>query len=197
MAFHSQLKRYVSSLTTLLFVTFLAGCVSLSSSGGGGGGGTQPPVAPAGLQATAGNAQISLTWNASSGATSYNVKRSTTNGGPYTTIASPATPSYTNTGLTNGTPYYYVVTAVNSAGESNPSSQATATPIASVTIPPTPTGLQAAAGNAQVSLTWNASSGATSYNVKRSTTSGGPYTTIASPATSSYTDTGHTNRTPY
>jgi len=80
------------------------------------------------LQATAGNAQISLTWNASSGAASYNVKRSTTNGGPYTTIASPTTASYTDTGLTNGTPYYYVVSAVNSAGESNPSSQATATP---------------------------------------------------------------------
>jgi hypothetical protein len=128
MAFHFQLKRYISSLPTLLFVTFLAGCGSLSSSGGGGGAGTHPPAAPAGLQATAGNAQISLTWNASSGATSYNVKRSTTNGGPYTTIASPTTASYTDTGLANGTPYYYVVTAVNSAGESNPSSQATATP---------------------------------------------------------------------
>ncbi|HKI12171.1 MAG TPA: glycoside hydrolase family 44 protein [Candidatus Acidoferrum sp.] len=128
MAFHFHVKRYISSLPTLLFVTFLAGCGSLASSGGGGGGGTQPPIAPAGLQATAGNAQISLTWNASSGATSYNVKRSTTNGGPYTTVASPTTASYTNTGLTNGTPYYYVVTAVNSAGESNPSAQATATP---------------------------------------------------------------------
>ena len=197
MAFRFQVKRYISSLPTLLFVTFLAGCGSLSSSGGGGGGGTQPPAAPAGLQATAGNAQISLTWNASSGATSYNVKRSTTNGGPYATIASPATPSYTSTGLTNGTPYYYVVTAVNSAGESNPSSQATATPIASVTIPPTPTGLQATAGNAQITLTWNASSGATSYNVKLSTTNGGPYTTIASPTAASYTNTSLTNGTPY
>ena len=197
MAFRFQVKRYISSLPTLLFVTFLAGCGSLSSSGGGGGGGTQPPAAPTGLQATAGNAQISLTWNASSGATSYNVKRSTTNGGPYATIASPATPSYTSTGLTNGTPYYYVVTAVNSAGESNPSSQATATPIASVTIPPTPTGLQATAGNAQITLTWNASSGATSYNVKLSTTNGGPYTTIASPTAASYTNTSLTNGTPY
>ena len=124
-------------------------------------------------------------------------KRSTTNGGPYTTIASPTTASYTNTGLTNGTPYYYVVTAVNSAGESNPSSQATATPTAPVTIPPVPTGLQATAGNAQISLTWNASTGATSYNVKRSTTNGGPYTTIASPTTASYTNTGLTNGTPY
>ncbi len=188
-------KRHFSSLLMLLLFGLLPGCGSLSSSGGGGG--TQMPAVPAGFQATAGNTQISLTWNASTGATSYNVKRSTTSGGPYTKIASPTTTSYTDTGLTNGTPYYYVVTAVNSAGESNPSSQATATPTAPATIPTAPTGLQATAGNTQISLTWNASTGATSYNVKRSTTSGGPYTTIASPTTTSYSDTGLTNGTPY
>jgi len=129
MAFDSRIERFLSPLFTLLLVAVLAGCGSNSSTGGGGGGGTQIPAAPAALQATAGNAQISLTWNPSSGATSYNVKRSTTSGGPYTTIASPTTPSHTDTGLTNSTPYYYIVTAVNSAGESNPSSQATATPV--------------------------------------------------------------------
>ena len=50
-------------------------------------------------------------------------------------------------------------------------------PITGGSAPPPPTGLTPTAGNAQVALTWNASSGATSYNVKRSTTSGGPYTT--------------------
>ena len=197
MAFHFHVQRNIFLLLTLPLFLFEVGCGSVSSNGGGGGGGTQPPAAPAGLQASAGNAQVNLTWNASTGATSYNVKRSTTSGGPYTTVASPTTTSYTNTGLTNGTPYYYVVTAVNSAGESNPSSQVTATPIAPVTIPSTPTGLQATAGNAQISLTWNASAGATSYNVKRSTTNGGPYTTIASPATPSYANTGLANGTPY
>src|SRR5215813_3136525 len=54
-----------------------------------GGGGTPP--APTNLVATPGNAQVSLSWNASTGATSYNVKRSTTNGGPYTTIATGVT----------------------------------------------------------------------------------------------------------
>ena len=52
-----------------------------------------------------------------------------------------------------------------------------------------PTGLTATAGNQQVTLGWNAVPAATSYNVKRSTTSGGPYTTIASP-------TGPVIRTP-
>jgi hypothetical protein len=67
--------------------------------------------------------QVSLTWNTVAGAASYNVKRSTTSGGPYTTIQSNVTTtSFTNTGLTNGTTYYYVVSAVNTQGESANSS---------------------------------------------------------------------------
>ena len=159
------------------------------------GSSTNPPPTPTNLVATAGNGQVGLSWSASSGATSYNVKRSTTSGGPYTTIASPTTTSYTDTGVTNGTTYYYVVSAVNTAGESANSSQVSATP--QQPVPPPPTNLVATAGNAQVGLSWSASSGATSYNVKRSTTSGGPYTTIASPTTTSYTDTGVTNGTTY
>ena len=157
------------------------------------------PPAPSGLSATPGNAQVSLSWNASSGATSYNVKRSTTNGGPYSTIATGVgTTGYTNTGLTNGTTYYYVVSASNTAGESPNSNQASATPTAGSSPPAAPTGLTAAAGNAQVSLAWTASSGATSYNVKRSTTNGGPYSTIATGVgTTSYTNTGLTNGTTY
>ncbi|MFN2513923.1 MAG: fibronectin type III domain-containing protein [Pyrinomonadaceae bacterium] len=100
--------------------------------------------------------------------------------------------------MTNGTTYYYVVTAVNSAGESANSNQASATPTAPPTPPAAPTGLTATAGNAQVALSWTASSGATSYNVKRSTTSGGPYTTIApGVTTTSYTDASVTNGTTY
>ena len=181
----------------LLIPLILAGCSSMSTTGGGGGGNSQPPTAPASLQATSGNAQVSLSWGASTGAASYNVKRSTTNGGPYTTVSSPATTTYTDTGLTNGTTYYYVVSAVNSNGESPNSSQASAKPAAPQTVPPVPSGLQAAPGNAQVALTWTASTGATSYNVKRSATSGGPYTTVSSPSTASFTDTGLTNGTTY
>src|ERR1700721_4075590 len=111
-----------------------------------------------------------------------------TSGGPYTQVAAPTTASDTDTGLTNGMTYYYVVSALNAAGESANSSQANATPTAPATPPAAPTGLQAVAGNAQVSLTWSASTGATSYNVQRSTTSGGPYTRVAAPTTTSDTD---------
>ncbi len=89
-----------------------------------------PPV-PTGLRATAGPGakRISLSWTASSGATSYNVKRSTTSGGPYTTVATGVTTtSYTDFGLSSGTTYYYVVSAVNLIGESANSIQASAAP---------------------------------------------------------------------
>jgi len=152
------------------------------------------PTAPTGLTATAGSGQVVLNWNASSGATSYNVKRSTTSGSE-TQLATATTTSYTDNAVTNGTKYYYVVSAVNSSGESGNSTEASATPQAPASPPAAPTGLQAAAGNTQVSLTWNASSGATSYHVKRSTTSGSGYTQIAAPAVTSYTDTGLSNGT--
>jgi fibronectin type 3 domain-containing protein len=156
-----------------------------------------PPTAPTGLTAITGNAQVALNWSASSGATSYNVKRSTTSGGPYTTVSSPTVTNYTNTGLTNGTKYYYVVSAVSAAGESVNSAQVNATPAAPATPPAAPTGLQATGGNAQVSLTWAASTGATSYHVKRSTTSGSGYAQIAAPTAANYTDTTVTNGTAY
>jgi len=88
-----------------------------------------PPPAPTGLTATAGNGQITLSWNAASGATGYILKRSTTSGGPYTVIANNlAGTSFTNTGLSNGTAYFYVASAVNASGESANSAQVSATP---------------------------------------------------------------------
>jgi hypothetical protein len=147
--------------------------------------------------ATAGNAQVSLSWTASNGATLYYVKRSATSGGPYAQISAPSATSYTDTGLTNGTSYFYVVSAYNSVGQSANSSEVSATPMAPSTPPAVPANLQATAGNAQVSLSWTASSGATSYHLKRSTTSGSGYTQIAAPTATSYTDTGLTNGMAY
>ena len=114
----------------MLGMIFVAGCGSSNSGGGGGGG--NPPSAPTGLAAIAGDAQVSLSWNASSGATSYHVKRGSTTGGPYTQIAAPTAASFMDTALTNGTTYYYVVSAINAHGESANSGEKSATPAAAV-----------------------------------------------------------------
>jgi cellulose 1,4-beta-cellobiosidase len=127
----------------------------------------------------AGNQQVTLTWTASSGATSYHVKRAATSGGLYTQVGAATVTSYTDAGLTNSTKYFYVVSALNTAGESANSSEASGTPALPApapSVPAVPTALAATAGNQQVSLSWTASSGATSYHVKRASASGGPYT---------------------
>jgi len=143
-----------------------------------------PPTTPTGLSATVTFGQVNLTWAASSSATSYNIGRSLTSSGPYTIIANTSGTSYTDTGLSNGTTYYYVVSAVGAGGVSGISAELI------VTLPTLlpPTGLSATTNFNQVKLTWAASSGAASYNVKRSTSTG-TETTIASPAITSYTDT--------
>jgi Glycoside hydrolase family 44 len=160
------------------------------------------PPAPTQLHSSAGNAQIALAWSASSGATSYNVKRATTNGGPYQPIAASATDSYTDAGLTNGTIYYYVVSALDASGESSNSAQVSAMPTAPAApqpaqIPAIPTALAAVAGNAQVRLAWSASAGATAYHVKRATSSGGPFMQLAAPTSAVYGDTAVSNGTTY
>jgi cellulose 1,4-beta-cellobiosidase len=88
---------------------------------------------PAGLSATAGNAQVTLSWPASVGASGYHVKRATIDGGPYETFACPSGTSVVDSGLINGTTYYYTVSATYTGGpvaggESANSVQASATP---------------------------------------------------------------------
>ncbi|MNW26867.1 Exoglucanase A precursor [compost metagenome] len=111
------------------FVMLVQNAYPVLSGTDNGGGEPTAPAAPTALKATAGNEQIALSWTASTGATSYNVKQALSASGPFTTVASDVyTTSYTNTGLTNGTSYYYVVSAVNAVGESIDSSVASATP---------------------------------------------------------------------
>ncbi len=88
-----------------------------------------PPAVPTNLVATPGDSMVGLTWSAASGGMSYNVKRATVSGGSYTTVANVTTTSFDDTGLVNGTTYYYVVSAVNVSGESANSGQVGATPI--------------------------------------------------------------------
>jgi len=80
-----------------------------------------------GLVATPGNATVSLAWTASTGATGYYIKRSTTSGAE-TQIAAQAGTSYNDTTVTNGTKYFYVVAAYNSYGTSADSAEVNATP---------------------------------------------------------------------
>lgn len=92
------------------------------------GFGPPAPFSPADVVATTGNASVGLAWNAAAYAASYNIKRGTTPGGPYTTIASPAGVTFSDNTAVNGLTYYYVVTAVNSVGESAQSCEVSASP---------------------------------------------------------------------
>lgn len=82
---------------------------------------------PYNIQAMGGASQIALTWDVAPGATSYIIRRATTVGGTYSTIATVTTNSYVNTGLTPGTTYYYKLTAIYPTGTSAASSPVSAT----------------------------------------------------------------------
>ncbi len=162
------------------------------------------PVAPTVLIATALDGQVILKWDSSAGASSYNLYYSQNPGvtpANGTKISGITNVAYMQTGLTNGTTYYYVVTAIGPGGESAASPQATAKPTgATSALAAAPTGLTATPGNAQLTLSWSASSGATGYNIyygnfsSLSTTNG---TRAGSATGTSYTITGLVNGTAY
>jgi len=143
-----------------------------------------PPPAPTGLVAVGGNAQVTVSWDIVPGATTYNLWRATTSGGPFTLVADSlggVNLGYSDSSVTNLTTYYYVVSA-NGNGVGANSAQVSATPAAVVT------GLTATVTNSQIGLNWNGTSGA-SYNVKRATVTGGPYEVMAAAiAGTNYTD---------
>lgn len=87
---------------------------------------TPLPATPAGLEATPSPGQVELTWQPVEYAINYNVKRATTTGGPYTTIDATANTNYTDSAVTNGVTYYYVVAATNDSGEGADSTEAVA-----------------------------------------------------------------------
>jgi autotransporter-associated beta strand protein len=96
-----------------------------------------PPLAPASLSAIAGNAQVILSWTAVPGVTGYYLYSGTSSGDETNTVvANYSGTSYTNTGLVNGTTYYYVVASTNSTGESPDSPEASATPDVNIVIIP-------------------------------------------------------------
>src|SRR5450631_3786172 len=189
----------------------LAGCggASVSLNSGSAGSTTTGSVAtptallaPAGLTATVSDGEVALRWSASAAATSYMLERGETSGGPYTQIGTVPSASYIDAGLVNGTTYYYVVTAVNSAGQSPASAEVAAMPDAAppgavATVPPVPAAVVATAGDGQISLAWTASAGASGYQVKRASAGGGPFSIIAAPTSAFYADTGLANGSTY
>jgi len=156
------------------------------------------PESPLHLVGVSGSNEVSLNWDSVENADSYTVKRATTPGGPYTDVATEVTSSsYTDTTVTNGTTYYYVVTAVNAIGESQQSNEVSVTPEEAVTAPSAPT-LSGTPGNNVANLSWNTVANADKYVVKRSTTAGGPFVDIDTNVTdSAYIDNNVTNGTSY
>ncbi len=158
------------------------------------------PLAPTELEAAPGNNTIKLTWKASNGATSYSVYRHIT-GAAYTTpVASNITATtFTDSGLANGTTYFYRIKAVNAFGSSSFSNEDSAIPAIPPPLPGVPTGLSATPGDSTIKLEWSAAANAASYNLYRGTTSGGqssnPFATGVT--TASYLDKNLTNGTTY
>jgi fibronectin type 3 domain-containing protein len=151
------------------------------------------PAAPT-LSGTAGNAVASLSWttpsNGGSAITGYAIYRGTSSGGESLLTTVGVTNSYNDTPVTNGTAYYYEVAAVNSVGTGAFSNEVAETPQSP---PAAPSGLAATPAKGKgVQLSWTTSTGATSYNVYRSTTGTGSYALIASTTSTSYKDTATT-----
>lgn len=154
------------------------------------------PPAPANLTAKPGNGQVLLSWQASAGAASYTLYRGVNSTSLAAVAQNLKTTNYTNSGLSNGTTYFFHVVAVNAGGSSKPSNQVSAKPLAPLAAPAT---LTATAGNRQVTLAWSAVSGAASYSVYRGTASNGQGAApIATGLTATgFVNTGLTNGTAY
>jgi hypothetical protein len=144
------------------------------------------PLPPASLAAVT-TSNIILSWSVASGAMTYNLKRATNSGGPYTTVSATENTTATNVFLA-GSANYFVVTAVNSKGESGNSPEAAAVPL-----PAAPTGLHAVAGRNEAAITWNPVSGATGYDIKRSLSVGGTYSIVGQAGANAFTNTGLVN----
>ncbi|MFL6034592.1 MAG: fibronectin type III domain-containing protein, partial [Gaiellaceae bacterium] len=165
------------------------------------------PGPPTLTAAAASSGSVALTWNAPSsnggaGITGYRVYRGTASGGEILRATLGAVTSWSDTGLANGTTYYYRVTALNSVGESSLSNELSAAPTAAAAVPGAPTLNSATAGNTTVALSWsapasNGGSAVTGYKVYRGTTSGGETLLTTVGVVSSFTDTGLANGTTY
>ena len=188
----------VSNGTTYYYVVTASNgkCSSLDSVEVSGAPNCTPTAAPANLTAKPNNASVALSWDATTGAVSYRIKRSLSSTSGFDTVFTSSTPSFTDATVINGTTYYYVVEANNGQCLSVDSAVVSALP--ACTPPSVPGKPTATPGDGQVMLSWPASTGgASSYQVLRGTTTGGPYTVVGSPTSTGFTNTGLTDGTTY
>ena len=168
--------------------------------------GPTPPGAPT-LSAAAGNAMVHLTWIAASDGgspiTNYNIYRDTTSGGATLVAMVGNVTSYDDTGLTNGSTYYYQVSAITAVGEGVRSNEVSATPQAA-TVPGAPTLTAKSAKGAKargVVLSWtvpsDGGSGITGYRIYQSTSSGTEAFLVEVGNVTSYKDTATTRGITY
>jgi hypothetical protein len=123
-------------------------------------------IDPNALVATGSDGKVALTWGEVAGATTYNIKRGP-HGGPYVLIGTSTVPYFDDTSLTNGTTYFYVVSAVTGAGEGTNLAEAAAQPVATPTI-----GVVSLTTTGAIHVTWAPCAGATSFVVKFSPVAG-------------------------
>jgi fibronectin type 3 domain-containing protein len=156
------------------------------------------------LTAAAGAGQVSLSWttppDGGSSITNYKIYRSTSSGTEVLLTTVGVVNGYANTGLTNGTTYWYQVSAVNAAGEGVRSAEKSAKP---VTVPSVPRFFTAAKSSLiGINLHWqaptsNGGSAITGYEIYRSTTSGTEVWIKTVGVVTAYQDTATTRNVRY
>ncbi|MEK7393611.1 MAG: cellulose binding domain-containing protein, partial [Fibrobacterota bacterium] len=154
------------------------------------------PIAPTGLVARGSIGSISLTWDTVRNATGYAIYRMSDTLVGFRLFGAASRTSYSDTTASPGTRYTYAVIATNGAGSSPMSASASA--IALAPIPAAPTGIVVTAGDKKLTVSWSASSWASTYTVKTATVAGGPYVVSLAGATGgSATLTGLVNGSTY
>lgn len=153
------------------------------------------PSSPQSLQASNGNAVVSLSWkapltNGGSAVTNYDLYRATSSGSETLYLQLGNVTSYTDNTVATGQEYFYKVTAVNAIGESAESNEASAIP---ATVPSSPTNLQAtSASPTQINLSWtapttNGGSQISGYEIERSNSTGASWSVVVADTNSSGT----------
>jgi fibronectin type 3 domain-containing protein len=138
---------------------------------------------------------IKISWTPVTGAAQYKVYRCSTPGGDYKYVATTGESSYTDTGLTPRSTYYYRIAAVDSSGtEGDPSDSCSA----ATSVPPQPSKPTAeGVSSTAIKISWTPVTGAAEYKVYRCLTPGGTYEYVDTTKESSYTDKGLTPGTFY